>query len=228
MRAFYYNDLPEHGSEILLEGETFQHLKVVRLRPNEEFLLLNGKGGCARAHLLSLEKKQARVQCQKSEYVARPESFDVAIGLVKKDAFDLCLKMAVELGIKKIIPLESEFSQRYDLNLERADRLMIQALEQSNSLWLPELVAPTPIDKLDFTNYHHVIVMGVGQGLVPTQLPLLSGSSLALVGPEGGFGATEEQALMKVAGAIGLHLPCPILRTPTALAALAGVIFTKQ
>lgn len=229
MRAFFVDELPESGDEITLEGDTFNHLKVVRLKSNEGFLLLDGRGGQSYANLVSLEKRYAIVKTQKPIYSEQSSTFDLAIGIVKKDAFDLCLKMAVELGVRRIIPIESKYAQRYELNHERANRLMIQALEQSNSRWLPELVGPTNITELvkNSQNYSQVIVMGMSTGVHPANLKQLSGELLGVIGPEGGFDSSEEDLLADQKNTSAVHLPTPILRTPTALAALAGVIFTK-
>lgn len=230
MRAFFTEEILDVASELKLEGETFQHIKVVRLRANEEILLLDGKGKCAYATFKSLEKKYAVVEINRVETKKPIANRAIAIGLVKKDALDLCLKMAVELGFNRIIPVQSRFAQSYELNNERAQRLLIQALEQSNSPWLPKLENPISFASLveNCADYQDVVVMGMSVGHACESLPPLGPSVLGIIGPEGGFHPEEEQSLSTLKNSSAIHLPCPILRTPTALAALAGVIFTKQ
>tara|TARA_R110000868_G_scaffold97619_3_gene268590 strand:+ start:8073 stop:8795 length:723 start_codon:yes stop_codon:yes gene_type:complete len=236
MRAFYLeSDIEaEIGKNVIISGETFNHLKVVRLKIGEEIILLNGRGDLYKAKLDQMDKKSAIVMITDHTFKPAEAKFDIAIGLVKKDAFDLCLKMAVELGANKIIPLQTQYSQRYDLNFERANRLLIQALEQSNAAWLPQLhevISLTSfnqqiVDKSH--NYSNIIVMGMRESLLPSQLPELNSPILGFIGPEGGFSEEEEEMLAKLSGASCVHLPTPILRAPTALAALGGVIFTKR
>lgn len=228
MRAIFHSEL-SHCSEIKIEGDAFAHLKVVRLREKEKLLLLDGLGGAAICHLREMSKRHAIVEVEDFKREEFSETFDLAIGLVKKDAMDLCLKMAVELGARRIFFIESKFSQRYEMNYERAERLLVQAIEQSNSLWMPKLMPLCSWSQLieNAINYEQVLVMGMTQSQEPTKLPQLSRSILGVIGPEGGFDTSEEEELVGLENAFGIHLPTPILRTPTALAALGGVIFTK-
>ncbi|MBH47597.1 MAG: hypothetical protein CME71_05455 [Halobacteriovorax sp.] len=236
MRAFYLNNLAnaQVGQKLSIEGEGFNHIKVVRLKPSEEILLLTGQGDNYLARLEVLGKKSAIVEVLRYEHKPQLNALTLAIGLVKKDAFDLCLKMAVELGATTIIPLETRYSQRYELNYERANRLLIQALEQSNSAWLPKLLPVTAIESLsqeivdNCEKYSNLIIMGMANSTLPAKLPELGTSVMGFIGPEGGFSEDEEKLLAKLPNASTIHLPTPILRAPTALAALGGVIFTKQ
>lgn len=229
VRAFYHHDLPDNATELTIDGEAFNHLKVVRLKVGEKLLLLDGVGGSCMSELVALEKKHAVVKTGPKSQQEASQSLDLAIGLVKKDALDLCLKMAVELDAGHIYLLESQFAQRYDINLERVQRLLIQALEQSNARWLPKVSILNVTDLVDNAkNYQHMLVMGMSTGKAPNELSELHGHCLGVIGPEGGFSAEEELLLSKQENALATHLPTPILRTPTALAALAGVIFTKK
>lgn len=236
MRAFYTEKIADLlvGHELELVDEVFQHIKVVRLKNAEEVLLLDGMGTSLKAQLLSMEKKKAIFKIISKSFEEKKESFDLAIGLVKKDAFDLCLKMAAELGVNNIYPVLSHYSQRYEINEARANRLLIQALEQSNSRWLTRLhpiqeftgLAQSLVENI--YNYSQVVLMGMSASALPNQLCDLSGPTLGVIGPEGGFDGDEETKLAKLENGHSIHLPTPILRTPTALAAMAGVIFTKQ
>ncbi len=236
MRAFYIEQLSDYseGQEVSIEDEAFQHIKVVRLKPSEIVKFLDGKGNQAHAKLISIEKKRAIFKLSDLSKSVKLPSWDLAIGLVKKDAFDLCLKMATELGVGRIYPLLTSFSQRYELNQDRAQRLLIQALEQSNSLWMPSLELPIEfndfclnhVDKND--KYSSYICMGMSSSVLPSKLETIEGLSLGFVGPEGGFSEEEEHKISLIPGSRSIHLPTPILRAPTAIASLAGVIFTKQ
>lgn len=229
MRAFYFPDLPTQACELTIDGEAFNHLKVVRLRVGEQLLLLDGAGGSCMSELVALEKKHAVVKSGPKSVQPASQSLDLAIGLVKKDALDLCLKMAVELDVGHIYLVESQFAQRYDINLERVQRLLIQALEQSNARWIPKVSVVALSEVVDNAkNYQHMLVMGMSTGKAPNELDMLQGHCLGIIGPEGGFSPEEELLLSKQENALATHLPTPILRTPTALAALAGVIFTKK
>ena len=70
--------------------------------------------------------------------------------------------------------------------------------------------------------------MGMRSSVLPSSLETLNGKCLGFVGPEGGFSEEEEHQISLIPGSCSIHLPTPILRAPTAIASLAGVIFTKQ
>tara|TARA_R110002049_G_scaffold280886_3_gene460326 strand:+ start:973 stop:1695 length:723 start_codon:yes stop_codon:yes gene_type:complete len=236
MRAFFLDNLDESciNKELIIDGDSFKHIKVVRLKTNEVVMLLNGRGTKVLAKLVDMDKKNATFFVEKLQPPSPKPIWDLAIGLVKKDAFDLCLKMATELGVGTIYPLLTEYSQRYELNMQRAERLVVQALEQSNSSWMPEISQPIVID--DFINknvdnnknYSRLICMGMTSKETASSMSSVSGRTLGFIGPEGGFSPVEEEKLATLSSACSIHLPTPILRAPTALAALAGVIFTKQ
>lgn len=236
MRAFYIKDIENYqvGHEISIEDESFQHIKVVRLKVAEIVMFLDGQGSQATASLISIEKKRAIFKLLSLSSSEHRPRWDLALGLVKKDAFDLCLKMATELGVGRIYPLLTSYSQRYELNLERAHRLLVQALEQSNSRWLPLLESPLELEEFihhqveNNDNYSNYICMGMSSKISPFNLNSIEGSCLGFVGPEGGFSEQEEHELAKIPKCQSIHLPTPILRAPTAMASLAGVIFTKQ
>ena len=45
-----------------------------------------------------------------------------------------------EIGVKKIIPMITKYSNQIPLNFKRLKKISIEAVEQSNSLNLPEIV----------------------------------------------------------------------------------------
>ncbi len=50
------------GTEITIEGERAHHLMVVRIKNNEELLILNGKGHSFKAMVLNVSKKEISVK----------------------------------------------------------------------------------------------------------------------------------------------------------------------
>jgi 16S rRNA (uracil1498-N3)-methyltransferase len=155
---------------------------------------------------------------------------------------DLTVRQATELGLARIIPLESEYSTvrlegaAREAKRRRWQRIARSAIEQSGRLSLPIIEAPLELEG--------------ALGLVGDCGPLLffweepGGSALddvlaatreedgaavseavILIGPEGGFSATEAE-LVQMAGAHTVTLGDAILRTETAaLVASALVLY---
>ena len=53
---------------------------------------------------------------------------------------DFLVEKVSEIGVKKIIPMITKYSNQIPLNFKRLKKISIEAVEQSNSLNLPEIV----------------------------------------------------------------------------------------
>jgi len=143
MRASYQKDLIAQES-YMLKGESAHHLlNVVRIELNEELLLLNGLGLVVKAKVSSISKREIALTMIQQNQVDRPFLMDLALGIPKKEALELSLKQAVELGFKKIYLIRAQYSQTRLPETERLESLLISALEQSNASYLPEIIQAT-------------------------------------------------------------------------------------
>jgi len=142
----------------------------------------------------------------------------------KREALELCLKEATELGFRKIYLVRSDYSQMRFPERERVEKLLISALEQSNAAYLPEVVEAN-WDNVPWGDYGEVIMMD--SQTLNAESPDLANDSLPrllVVGPEGGFSSGEISRLHSVERIRIVNLPTPILRTPTAVAVGAGLM----
>ncbi len=222
MRAsFQKNLLLQENYQI--KGESAHHLvNVVRIEAGEEILLLNGRGLKVKTKVSSLSKKE--VNLEKLEHSEAPERFhmDLALGVPKKEALELSLKQAVELGFRKIFLVRSQYSQTRLPEADRIESLLISALEQSNSAYLPEIISAS-WSEIPAQDYAQIVMMDSQNETGPKKAS--TGSPILLiVGPEGGFSPEESLFLHKWPQTKILNLPTPILRTPTAVATGAGII----
>lgn len=221
MRASYIPHL-EIQESYLLKGDVCHHLvNVVRIESGEELLLLNGVGLKVKTQVTSVNKKEIHLKTISHERVQRTYVLDLALGIPKKEAFELCLKEAVELGFQKLYLVRAQYSQ---IRIPESDRLMsllISALEQSNAPFLPQIIQTIWKD-IPMETYQEVVLMDSQN---PHNGKLFSAAPrLLIVGPEGGFSPEEMTIFSQQKNLKGLHLPTPILRTPTALATGAGIL----
>jgi 16S rRNA (uracil1498-N3)-methyltransferase len=224
MRAIFYpfskvNTL----KSILVTDESAKHLHVVRIKAEEEILVLNGNGLKALTRVGSISKNQIELLVDSIEESMETHGISLAIASPKKDAFEDILKIAVELGVRNIYPLTSEFSQYDYLPSDRVQRILESALIQSNNPYMPIIHPLVNLDLfLDQLNYPLFFFNSK-----PNNCGIL-GARIILIGPEGGFSKREEAHILAKSNVFSIHLPTPILRAPTAVASSIGYLLSPS
>ncbi len=225
MRAVYIEHLQDEDKYILT-GDSFHHLvHVTRVSLGEKILLLNGKGLEIECTVIGQNKKELVLEKKSARAKELTHRIDVALGMPKKDALDLSLRQMVELGVHTAYLVRSQYSQMKLPDEERLQKLLISALEQSNSPHLTKLI-PTSFKDIDYKSYDHVVVFD-SQSLNQEKPNSGTGSYLLVVGPEGGFSPEEFEFFDSLPNLSRLHLPTPIMRTPTALSCGVGVVLQR-
>jgi 16S rRNA (uracil1498-N3)-methyltransferase len=228
MRAIFYpfvkSDLEKN---IVITDEQAKHLQVVRIRQGEEVLVLNGKGLKAHTTVGAITKTQVELIVKSLDGEARLHDIHLAIANPKKDAFEDILKIAVEMGVKSIQPLRSEFSQ-YDYEEgERFNRILESALVQSNNAFLPKMHEQKTIEQFLEKNESPLFFFNSK----PTdngKIEIHEGDRIILIGPEGGFSEREISLIMARPVVFSIHMPTPIQRAPTAVASSIGYLLAKS
>jgi 16S rRNA (uracil1498-N3)-methyltransferase len=214
--------------------------KVLRYSPGDRFAVVDGAGHLWDAELL--DHNQARLlqpfeQPLLHELPARPAMVLVA-AVVKRD-FELVVRMAVELGVDRLVPITCERTAVLgQLRPERWQTIAEEAAEQCERLWLPQLDPPTPLGQL-LRWESPASPAAVARFWATTRqegLPRLTealhnaaeaGQSLQEVwlacGPEGGWSPAEEEQAT-AAGWTPVQLGSTILRSSTACVAGAAVL----
>lgn len=145
----------------------------------------------------------------------------LAFALLKRDATDLVVEKATELGVAEIWPVVTARTNAIRVNLDRLRAISIEAAEQCERLTIPALHAPRPLAAfLEALPVSRRLVVAVER----TDAPLIAsdgtGSGL-LVGPEGGFTPAELDVLRAHPLVTLASLGPRILRAETA--AIAGL-----
>ncbi|MCT4642524.1 MAG: 16S rRNA (uracil(1498)-N(3))-methyltransferase [Bacteriovoracaceae bacterium] len=219
MRALYVNNI---NQLIIRDKDQIHHIKnVLRTKIGEELLLLDGKGSSQKTKVHQISKKEIELSpTDKSIFHERTHHLKVAIGQLKKDAMEIVLKQAVELGIEELVILETKYSQRYELNFSRIDKFLKLALEQSNAPYIPKINVEKfekyikEADNLVYMSLHSESKNALKS---PTNATLV-------VGPEGGFSEDENLLLCQKNDTSIIKLPSNILRAQTAMSCGCGYI----
>ncbi len=227
MRAVYINKKEfVKDTQLVLEGEKARHLtQVLRLKKDQEILLLNGEGLRAKSAILEIRKKEVVLNILSIEDVELgSREFSIAIGQLKKEAMDAVLRSSCELNFSKIIILETSYSQKYPVNHERAKKILISSLEQSNCAYLPKLefLHLKDLKGLSFSGIYTFTTEINNQNLVNREK--IERRNLVIIGPEGGFSDEDLEELRDLPNNKFFKLDLPIMRAPTAVSCSLGYL----
>lgn len=214
-----------------LSAEHSRYLtKVLRYGPGAAFAVVDGVGHLWEAELL--DREQARLlqpldQPLCVEPAPRP-ALVLAAAVVKRD-FDLVVRMAVELGVDRLVPLLCERTAVLgQLRSERWHTIAAEAAEQCERLWLPRFDDPQPLAEVLPRSPQAVRFWATTR---QQQLPHLAECLQSLepgleeiwlaCGPEGGWSPDEEDQA-QAQGWYPVQLGPTILRSSTACVAGAA------
>ncbi len=237
MARFHYEGELAPGSRVELPEEIARHVRVLRLRPGEGFVLFDGRGGEYPARLVREERRSLVAELGAHVAVERESRLRVTLaqGISSGERMDLTIQKAVELGVAAIQPLLAGKSV-VRLDAERAAakvahwrRVAIAACEQCGRNRVPEVRVPVAVPaycgSLSGEGVRILLSPEGDQLLKSCATPGTTALTLA-AGPEGGFDAFEEKLFGK-AGFAAVRLGPRVLRTetaaPAALAALAAL-----
>ena len=231
MPRFYTETLSSSESEFVLPDDVHRHaIQVLRLKPGANIRLFNGGGMEYEAELTLVEKRHSRVRLGNAIETQKESPLGITLlqGVSRGERMDFAIQKAVELGVKKIVPVITERCN-VQLNGDRADKrfhhwrgVIISACEQSGRSFLPEL---TPVQTLAdaLSDYQDELNL-VLDPLAETRFTELSKpqSLTMLIGPEGGL-ADSEVAMAKDTDYQAVQFGPRILRTETAAVAALAV-----
>ncbi len=123
----------------------------MRRGPGDRVLLFNGRDGefSARIETIRRDRASLRVEHRTRMQAAEPDLW-LAFALLKRDATDLVVQKATELGVAALLPVITERGNTHRINADRLAAIAIEAAEQSERLTVPELRAPQSLAALLF------------------------------------------------------------------------------
>ncbi|HJN03794.1 MAG TPA: 16S rRNA (uracil(1498)-N(3))-methyltransferase [Alphaproteobacteria bacterium] len=148
-RLFVDADL-DYGAKVDL-GDAQAHYvgTVLRLGRGDAISLFNGQDGEWQATILEAGRKTVRLAV--AEWM-RPQSPAPDLWLVcapvKRQAMELTVEKATELGVSEIHFAGTAYTQRGKINLDRLGAIAIEAAEQCGRLDVPALAAPVTLPVL--------------------------------------------------------------------------------
>ena len=139
------------GQEVVLPEDAAAHLvRVLRLQPGDACVLFNGDGHDYEARIVAAGKREARADVLSARRVDNEAPLRVTLlqGIARGEKMDWILQTATELGVSRILPVDSERSE-VKLDAARAQKrlahwreVVVAACEQSGRAVVPDVLPP--------------------------------------------------------------------------------------
>lgn len=203
MRRFFSSTLPTCSDSVRLDREISHHLlRVVGIAPNEEIELFDGQGQGCIAILVGVQDGLAEVSWVRTlrASMERP-SLTLVLALTKGDAFSTAIRMATEMGVSRIVPLQAQRSIPKGDKQTRWQKIATGAAAQSKRLSIPVVDGlqtwPTLWNMLPSDDVRWVLHPAATDVLPVSSI---TQSTTLFIGPEGGFTDQEIEWMLQSGG----------------------------
>lgn len=171
-----------------------QWQKVLRYRPGQQVILFDGVLHDRLYAITELKKDAAHLELITDFTRQLPERRVYLLwSLLKNDKNDWVLQKCTELGVSHFVPILAERSEKTGFNVERAQKIVIEAAEQCGRSDIPALREPLLLQTA-LHDYASKIPLLVCEQFELTKVSKPNYKEVGvLVGPEGGWSEAEKQ-----------------------------------
>lgn len=224
--------------QVKIDGADAHHLRnVLRLQKGDSIRLLDGIGNVYEAELEDVSRRVVHLSIRghfKSD-AESPLKLFVGQGFLKEKKMDILVRQLSELGVNGWFPVFSEYAVacptpgRLAARHQRWEKIVEESLKQCRRGQLMEIGQPVSfpetVQESEAFKLKVIFWEQATRKLDPDSLPVVEPGDriLALLGPEGGFSASEAQ-LAETCGFLPLSLGPRILRAETAPIAAVSIL----
>ena len=184
---------------VLSDEEGFHAQKALRIRVDEELLVLDGRGNRYRCRLLSKESPYL-LSVEESKFFAPSLELQILVSPPKRSTrLEWLVEKCGELGVRRLSFVQTKRTQRVSISVPRLQRIAISSLKQSQQSYLLQ------IDEIEPFTIALSVCRATTRFVADTtcsfsekknRLPYLQreqSSCALLIGPEGGLTSDELQ-----------------------------------
>lgn len=220
MQVFYSKNIS--GNVIVLDAIDSKHCcKVLRKRNGDKVEVVDGLGNFYECIIQSDNLKACELQVVSiiENHGFRQQSLHIAIAPTKKlTRIEWFVEKAVEIGVEQISFIETKFTEKVKVKIDRIEKIAIAAMKQSGRAKLPEINDVLSFDKFletNKTNSAQKFIAYVPENDLQFKKVSDNRETIILIGPEGGF-SKEEITKSKLYDYTAVSLGQFRLRTETA------------
>ena len=234
MHRFFLPPAQTRNSELNLSQRDAHHaLHVLRVRPGERLVVLDGAGQELLCEVRGLEKHAVTLAVRQRNLIpALPYQLTLLQAVPKGKSMEAIVQKATELGVHRIHPILSERTvtqldgEAGGTKANKWEAVAVEAIKQCGSAWLPQV--EMPLSPQGFLARGDKFELALIASLQPgsrhprelfqaflAEQGRLPRTVCVWVGPEGDFTPAEINAV-KSSGALPVTLGPLILRSETA------------
>jgi len=217
------------SSNLLIYIKNKQHhfLKnVLRVKVNDEINVFDSKTGEWKSIVISINRDNTILRIGNIiDKLKSSSNIWLIFAPIKQHRMSIAIQKATELGVAKIIPCITEFTNLRKINTKNLYDNAVEAAEQCGRLDIPiiekqidlnNLLSNWPKDrKLIYCNER----IDKNQSIIDKLSPYKNSTNkwAVLIGPEGGFSNHENELLSKNNDIVSVSLGDKVLRSDTAI-----------
>ena len=197
----FCNESLEEKKEINIDGDNFHYLaNVMRCEVGSVVFLFNENDGEFLTKVSSKLKRGLKlIICERKKYERIDNDFSIIFCPPKSNKLDILIQKCTEIGVKNFVPVISQHTENRSLNINRMKKIILEAVEQSNQIHVPNICNPVNltkfIDQFDSEN-NEIFFADIQSDTSVSDLKIDNKkSNFILIGPEGDFSPNELKIL---------------------------------
>lgn len=228
------------GQSVPLDRDQAHYLfGVMRQGVGAPVALFNGRDGEWRAEVAEAGKRGGVLTCvEQTRPLQMPPDLWLLFAPIKKARTDFIVEKAAEMGARRILPVQTDFTNAERIRQDRLQAHAIEAAEQCGGTFVPEVAGLQKLDRVlaDWPEGRQLMFCDEALAGGSSRLSaLIAGTGeegrearradpwAILIGPEGGFSEAERARLRALPFAHAVSLGPRILRADTAAVAALTV-----
>ena len=210
-------------------GQCHYLCHVMRLKEGDRARLFNGRDGEWLCTVTRTGKNCELTCAEKLADPVPPPDIDYVFAPLKHARLDYMAQKATEMGARRLRPVFTDHTVPKRVNTERLRANAVEAAEQCNLVFVPEVLEPVRLDRLleDWPQERTIIHCDESAEVanpVEALREVPEGPLAVLIGPEGGFSDRERKLLRGLPFVRRISLGPRIMRADTAAVAALAIV----
>jgi len=212
---------------IYIKDKQHHFLKnVLRIKVNDEINIFDGITGEWKSTVMSINRENTVLRVTNIiNKLKKSNDIWLVFAPIKHHRMSLAIQKATELGVSKIIPCITEFTNIRKINAQNLHDNAIEAAEQSERLDIPRIEKQVDLTTLlsNWPEDRKLIYcdekIKEKRSIIDLLTPVKDDENkwAVLIGPEGGFSDSEQELITKSKNVLSVSLGDRLLRSDTAI-----------